>query len=1379
MNELQIEMQMSKMKNLQIEKELELAALETDEEVCFSSDSDHGDEGDVPDFDERLNRIYGGENRPLIRSPTTKFTVDAGQGHEGEEEKEAHQAKPTSDAKGSVYDYHAVKAPKAWYDRNDYGTPATTNNKGWDELFKEVDESLLQQQQRTALYDDPQFKPKVDRTTKPKVRFDGRRDASSDPKKEERTRRPSGSQGPAGSSKKDGKKRSRKHSPTPSNSSHDDDDDQLGRMMKAITTAFSNIQPKSASSTDKFIVRQSHAKDLPLFSGKPEEWTTFIATYKRTTEVCGFTSDENIIRLQRCLRGEALKSVQSLLISPINIPEILETLEMRYGQPRHIIEAMIKQARSIAAVKEERLDTLIEFGTAVRSLTTTIKSLKSQAHLSNPHLVTEMEAKLPAVMRMNWMRLVRDDPIRTSNLEDFSRWLKKEIEIACILCPPKQVEERKQQQPQVRQQNSSQRRVYTTTENSENPGDRKSQLQCYGCDKTGHGISNCSTFRNAPVNERWKTVNKHKLCVCCLRPGHNSTVCRTKRACSERDCKYSHHPLLHKVKEQENPPPATIKTEAESEVDVESDGVGTVTSTSVSNRAFLRIIPVRVKGPKAELQVYALCDEGSTVSLIDQEVAEQLGLEGKVQPLCMQFVGKDTKSLQSSRAVQLKMSGVSMGSKEFTVSGIRTVEGLGLAAQTLSPQKLCAAYNYLNHVPIPTLDKAVPVLLLGADNIHLTVPRKIIEGRNRGPVAIECHLGWGLAGTSSLKGNKDNNVIYHVCDKGDEELHRLVKDSFSTEAFGVKVTQSIGRSREDQRAEELLKATTKKCGEYYEAGSVEAAKKKVMDVIEIHRRGGFAICNFASSSKEVLQSIPAELRSSEIKSLEAASELPMERVLGLLWDPSVDAFTYRLNFRHVKSSIIEGEEVPTKRAVLSLVMSVFDPLGFLSHFTVKAKMLLQDIWKSEIGWDDPIPNSTHSLWKRWLNDLQQIPTVSIPRCYGPEYSSAAVELHIFCDASEKAFACVCYYRIMSSVGITTALVCGKARVAPLKQLSIPRLELQAAVLGVRLGETIRKAHRVPVLSTTFWTDSRNVLCWVRSDSGRFKQFISHRIGEIHEASDPKQWRWVPTKENVADEATRDSSRTDFHPSTRWMNGPKFLTRPEEEWPAEERSATSSSVHDDELEIRPTLTIRVAEPDFSFLPGIERFSRLPRLIRTTAWVFRAVRKWKAKVKKERFEEGELSVAELKKATDQLIKKAQWDSFQEEVTLLQSNQEVEKRSRLFQLSPQLNDRGLLVLKRRLDNLPKDNPAVKYPLILDGKHPFTLLMAMELHRKAGHGGREYLVNELRQNYGILGARSELQTSKQLEGLIVDQCQNSSHSTSSTVSEIIHDLKGNYVVE
>jgi hypothetical protein len=152
--------------------------------------------------------------------------------------------------------------------------------------------------------------------------------------------------------------------------------------------------------------------------------------------------------------------VQSLVISPVNIPEILETLEMQYGQPRDIIFAMIKQARSIAAVKEEIFDTLIEFGTVVRSLTTTIKSLKIQAHLSNPHLVTEMEAKLPAVMSMNWIRCEKDNPIRTSNLKDFSGWVKKEIEIVCILCPPKQVEERKQQQHQVRQQNPSLNRVY-------------------------------------------------------------------------------------------------------------------------------------------------------------------------------------------------------------------------------------------------------------------------------------------------------------------------------------------------------------------------------------------------------------------------------------------------------------------------------------------------------------------------------------------------------------------------------------------------------------------------------------------------------------------------------------------------------------------------------------------------------------------------------------------------------------------------------------------------------------------------------------------------------------------------------------------------------
>jgi hypothetical protein len=150
----------------------------------------------------------------------------------------------------------------------------------------------------------------------------------------------------------------------------------------------------------------------------------------------------------------------------------------------------------------------------------------------------------------------------------------------------------------------------------------------------------------------------------CLRPGHNSTVYRTKKPCHQKNCRYSHHPLLPKVKEQAEPPPAAIQKEAVNEVDMEADGVGTAISISSSNRAFILIIPVRVKGQKAELQVYALCDEESTVSLINKEVGQQIGLEGKAQPLCMLFCRNETRSLLSSRAAQLRMSGVGVGSKE-------------------------------------------------------------------------------------------------------------------------------------------------------------------------------------------------------------------------------------------------------------------------------------------------------------------------------------------------------------------------------------------------------------------------------------------------------------------------------------------------------------------------------------------------------------------------------------------------------------------------------------------------------------------------------------------------------------------------------------------
>jgi len=142
-------------------------------------------------------------------------------------------------------------------------------------------------------------------------------------------------------------------------------------------------------------------------------------------------------------------------------------------------------------------------------------------------------------------------------------------------------------------------------------------------------------------------------------------------------------------------------------------------------------------------------------------------------------------------------------------------------------------------------------------------------------------------------------------------------------------------------------------------------------------------------------------------------------------------------------------------------------------------------------------------------------------------TATKISLHVFCDASEKAFCAIAFLRVEHSEEIEVSIVAAKTRVTPLKPPSIPRLELQAAVMASRLSNCIQRKINVEIIEVTFWTDSITVLRWIRSDARAFKPFIVHRLGEILETTDVPQWRYIPTKLNVADDATRDSEPADL------------------------------------------------------------------------------------------------------------------------------------------------------------------------------------------------------------------------------------------------------------
>lgn len=221
------------------------------------------------------------------------------------------------------------------------------------------------------------------------------------------------------------------------------------------------------------------------------------------------------------------------------------------------------------------------------------------------------------------------------------------------------------------------------------------------------------------------------------------------------------------------------------------------------------------------------------------------------------------------------------------------------------------------------------------------------------------------------------------------------------------------------------------------------------DVINIHSLGGFELRNFASNRREVLDAL-------ESNHLQPAIRIPNEtattndKILGMMWNTSNGKLTFVFRCHKIHADVLSSKRPPTKREVLSVVMSVFDPFGLLADFMLFSKLLIQDIWKTGLGWDEPVDNNITVRWQMWFKELNNISRCRVPRCYSPRlYTSNERQLHIFADASESAFACVAYWRV-KGLSADYAFISGKTKCAPQTILSIPRLELQAAVLAARL-----------------------------------------------------------------------------------------------------------------------------------------------------------------------------------------------------------------------------------------------------------------------------------------------------------------------------------------
>ncbi|XP_041448563.1 uncharacterized protein LOC121404049 [Drosophila obscura] len=503
-------------------------------------------------------------------------------------------------------------------------------------------------------------------------------------------------------------------------------------------------------------------------------------------------------------------------------------------------------------------------------------------------------------------------------------------------------------------------------------------------------------------------------------------------------------------------------------------------------------------------------------------------------------------------------------------------------------------------------------------------------------------------------------------------------------------------------------------------------------VKEIHANAGFELCQFSSSSPIVEAALGPPGRGESVGWGEAE-----QKILGMCWQAATDDFRFNVKYHRVPSSVLNGDRVPTKREYLSLVMSTFDPLGFLCCLMITAKLLLREIWRQTIQWDEPLPDEIYRAFVNWRKEMNTVGQFRGPRHYFGNGLVRAIEMHVFVDASQSAFAAVAYWRVTyEDDNVLVSFVCAKTKCAPMRTMSIPRLELQAAVLGTRLMDTVKKEHSVAISDIVLWTDSKTVLRWIGSTHRRYKQFVGNRVAEILESTKVSQWRWVPTADNAADDATRSQCHVDLSQKSRWLGGPAFLRQPAGSWPQPESGTEPGPDGNDEEEMPSEFSL-VGANDFCI--SFQRFSSYSRLLRTTAWVLRFTR-W-CRGQRSELEKYGLTASECEAAENLLVRQAQREAFPNEMRSAEDGKMVAGGSDTRGLSPYIDDLGVLRAYGRVDAAFCMPYSARRPIILSHRHSLTEMIVHHFHVKMKHQNVDATITEIRTRFWITKLRRVLQ--------------------------------------
>ena len=523
-----------------------------------------------------------------------------------------------------------------------------------------------------------------------------------------------------------------------------------------------------------FIIKENPKLDILQFDGKFSRYPFFRLQVDEAMDSGQFTDVQIVRHLRDRLKGPAFEAVHGALLSGCSLARILHVLETRFGNRLQVTNDVTKQLLSFGKISSNDIERLAQFGTAVYNAISTLQAVGFESELDNLRTLQLLAEKLPLESQQAWGAYARrrcEDGRRLS-CDLFHEFLEENIKdrqysvVSCSLDAPlsrdmtghndrheskgvhneykrdSQDGRRDRRHSRQHRQNgdfdgkgnrwtAEQSSIYTATaKGSAVRIPARQPVRCFFCGQD-HYIARCQPFQGLSLRDRLAWVDAQKSCIRCLSTAHQTADCHRTRPCGRNNCGENHHHLLH---------PLSGNTTV---VNAAKNG-----QTSV----LMKTVVIEVSGARTRKCV-AFLDEGSSVTLMTDQLAREIGLQGKRQSLRIKTMTGLT-TVDSWELAQVAIRNIHTGSKHL-LENVSTVPELQIDKNPVTPKQLKRMFPHIESVGIEQLDEP-PQMLIGLDHAELIATQQIIRTTRNGPLLQETKLGWSITGR--VVSNEDTKV---------------------------------------------------------------------------------------------------------------------------------------------------------------------------------------------------------------------------------------------------------------------------------------------------------------------------------------------------------------------------------------------------------------------------------------------------------------------------------------------------------------------------------------------------------------------------------------------------------------------------------------------